>query len=90
VDARVGTLRTESDVTDDAPLTEPQVIPCLHITGAGLEFTSAGARFVGWVNLPDLGGETRERRIVVRFAMSDALARDLERVLHKGLARGGH
>lgn len=77
-------------MSDDAPMTEPIVVPCLHLTGMGIEFSPTGVRFVGWVNLPDLGGETRERRIAIRFATSDGMARELEVMLHKGLARGGH
>lgn len=72
------------------PLTEPEIVPCLYVTGLAIEIADAVVRFVGWVHLPALGGETEERRIVVRFAVSNVQARNVQAVLKKGLARGGH
>lgn len=57
------------DGEDDAPLTEPVTIPCLFINGAAIEVTGHVMRLIGWSSMPDLGGETRERRIQVRLAM---------------------
>lgn len=51
------------------PLEERTMVPCLYVTGAAIEVTPHVMRLVGWVELPDLGGETVERRICVRFAM---------------------
>jgi hypothetical protein len=82
-------LTVEEIMATDAPLTEPNTIPCLYITGIGLEISDV-VRVVGWVHLPALGGETEERRIVVRFAISNTQARNLQTTLKKGLSRGGH
>jgi hypothetical protein len=72
----------------DGPLTEAVPVPCLFVTGASIEVTEHIMRFIGWVHLPDLGGETDERRIVVRFAMPIDVARrlrdDLTGMLRKG------
>lgn len=62
--------------TDDTPLTEPVTVNCLYLTGAAIEVTRHVARTVGWVALPDqTGGEAKERRVAVRFAMPIDAAR---------------
>lgn len=53
----------------DPPLTEPRVVDCLFVTGTAIEISPHTVRIIGWVQLPMLGGEMDERRIVVRFAM---------------------
>lgn len=72
------------------PLTEPVIIPCLYVTGLAVEVTRHAVRLVGFVELPDLGGETHERRIAGRLAMTLeaalALRDDLSAVL--GASRG--
>ncbi|WP_298800031.1 hypothetical protein [uncultured Devosia sp.] len=80
-----------SDMTNkEAPFTEPEIVPCLYVNGIGIEIADSIVRFVGWVSMLALGGEMDERRICVRFAMSNNQARNLQTVLRKGLARGGH
>lgn len=85
-----GTDGAEDMSEHDTPLSEPEIVPCLYVTGVAIEIADTVVRFVGWVKLPALGGETEERRIVVRFAMSNSQARNFQTVLRKGLARGGH
>lgn len=69
-------------------LTEPVIIPCVYLTGAAVEVSRHSVRLIGWVDLPDLGGETTERRIQVRAAMTVGAARvlrdDLVKVLREG------
>jgi hypothetical protein len=72
------------------PLTEPEIVQCLYVTGIGIEIADSVVRFVGWVSLPTLGGEMDERRIVMRCAMSNTQARNFSAVLKKGLTRGGN
>lgn len=74
----------------DSPLTEPEIIQCLYITGIGIEIADAVVRLVGWVSVPSMGGESEERRIVMRCAMSNTHARNFATVLRKGFAKGGH
>jgi hypothetical protein len=60
--------------SDEPPLTEPVIVPCLYVTGFAVEASEAGAvRLVGTVALPRIGGEMDERRIVVRCAMTTAV-----------------
>lgn len=78
------------DAMIQAPLTEPEIIPCLFVSGFGIEIADSVVRLVGWVHMPSLGGETEERRIVLRCAMTNSQARNFQMVLRKGLTRGGH
>jgi len=71
------------------PLTEPIIRPCVFITGWGVEISDS-VRLIGWCELPDLGGETRERRIEIRAAMTNPVGRELERKLNRLLTKGGH
>lgn len=83
----------EGDLSPDtaaSQLTEPEIIHCLYITGMAVEIADSVVRLVGWVSLPTLGGQTEERRIVLRCAMSNEQARNLQTVLRKGLTRGGN
>lgn len=66
---------------EEPPLTEPLIVPCLYVTGAAVERADHAVRIVGWVHLPVLGGETDERRIVIRFAMPIDSARKLSHAL---------
>lgn len=74
----------------DPPLTEDTGVPCLFVTGAAVEVTRYVMRVVGWVLLPEIGGETEERRIVVRFAMpldkARVLMSDMQSVIRKAEA----
>lgn len=76
--------------SERSALTEPEIIPCLYVTGLAIEIADSVVRLVGWVSLPNLGTEIEERRIVMRCAMSNSQARNFEAVLRKGLTRGGH
>jgi hypothetical protein len=74
----------------DVRLTEPEIVQCLYLTGMGVEISESVVRFVGWTQLPAMGSDHEERRVVVRFAMSNTQARDLQNVMRKAFARGGH
>jgi hypothetical protein len=74
----------------EPPLTEPLIVSCVYITGAAVEAAKHVVRVVGWVQLPQLGGEMDERRISVRFAMPIDAARALRDDLNKKLRREGH
>lgn len=65
------------------PLTESVPVPCLFVTGLALEFTRHTVRVIGWVQLPNLGGEMDERRIVTRFVMPLDVARQLRDDMNK-------
>jgi hypothetical protein len=45
-------------------------------------------RLTAWTNIPFLGGQEAERRIIVRFAMPINAARALRTELNKTLAAG--
>lgn len=72
------------------PLTEPTIVGCVFVTGMGVEIADDVVRFVGWNHLPALSSESEERRIVVRYVMSNSQARSFLSVLRRGLVRGGH
>lgn len=78
--------------SDDEPsaLTEPVVVPCLFLTGVGVELNSGIVRFVGWTEMPDFGSEVTERRIAMRVSLPAEAARELAADIRKALARGGH
>jgi hypothetical protein len=78
------------EVQETGVLTEPVIVPCLFVTGWGIEIADGSVRIIGWVDLPYLGGQTRERRIVARFAMSDGTARQFNSDFRKKLLRDKH
>ena len=78
-----------NDKISEPPLNEPLIVPCLFVTGAAVERTQHVVRLVGWLATPDFGGETRERRIVVRIALPLDAARKLAREMG-GAVREGH
>lgn len=76
---------------DDPPLTEPMIVPCLYVTGWAVEASEAGAvRLVGFVQMPRIGGEMDERRIVVRCAMTTPVGREMLATLRDAITRGGN
>lgn len=72
------------------PLTEPVIVPCLFCTGMEVEVTADFVRIVGYVELPALGMDQPERRIISRVVMPNEIARELIRDMRKALAGGGH
>lgn len=76
-----------SRAPDDPPLTEPLVISCLYINGIEIESEESALRFVGWVKMPSIGGETEERRIAVRFTMTMRASRQMLVDLRKRFPR---
>ena len=53
-------------IHSDVPLTEPDIINCLYMTGIEIDIDDDGVRLVGWTYLPKLGDDPAERRIVMR------------------------
>jgi len=70
------------------PLVEHVQVPCLYVTGLAIEADDHVVRLVGWVAMPDLGGETVERRIVARLAMPIITARRMRDALNARLKQG--
>lgn len=56
-------------------LTEPIIRDCMFVTGGAWEVSHGSVRWVGWVELPDLGDLVKEKRIVARLAMAPNTAR---------------
>lgn len=67
---------------NDVPLTEPEIVPCLFVTGNAVDTSTGCIRLIAWSHMPALGGEMEERRIVARIAMSEAIAHELYSQLH--------
>lgn len=80
---------TQAAADADAPLTEPEIIPCLFLTGTAVEIADGVVRITGWVQTA-CGGDMTERRVVTRIVLSDHQARHLMTKLRSGMARGGH
>ena len=85
-------VSTRAENGDNIPLTEPETVPCLLVTGAAIDTAYGIIRIVGWNHCPVLTSETEERRIVVRMALTESaarnLARELQRVLYGGMTMG--
>jgi hypothetical protein len=70
---------------EEPPFTEPVIIDCVYVNGIEVDAEDDVVRLTGWTNLPDLGGEMAERRIVSRLALAARAARDLRRKLNDRL-----
>lgn len=66
---------------------EPTVFSSLFMTGFEVEVTHGFVRIVGWEELPLVGYDGPERRIIARIVMSNEAARDLIRELVETLGR---
>lgn len=80
---------TEIAAEAAAPLTEPEIIPCLFLRGTAVEAADGVVRITGWVQASSCG-DMPERRVVTRIALSDNQARHLTAALRAALSRGGH
>lgn len=82
--------RAEPDVDygSNIPLTEPTIVPCLFVTGAAIDTAYGVIRIVGWSHCPVIGGDSEERRIVVRIALTESAARTIVRQLQQVLYGG--
>lgn len=69
---------------------EPTVFSSLFLTGFELEVADGFVRIVGWEELPLVGYDGPERRIIVRLVMSHESARELIRELVATLGRADH
>lgn len=67
------------------PLSEPEIVNCLFMTGINVQSGDGFVRVVGWVDLPMIGHNDAEHRIVGRFVMPTESARTLLRELRKAL-----
>ena len=72
----------------ELPLTEPLVTKCLHVDGFTVNAGADIVHFVGWQTVDALSEIPSERRIVVRFAMSEFEARALKCAMGKALREG--
>lgn len=72
------------------PLTEPVLISDVFATGAAVESDSYVVRIVGWVEIPHVSGVAEERRVVMRFVMPMAAARELRDALAERLGEQSH
>lgn len=71
-----------------APLTEPLIVPVLHVCGlTPVVDTNGTLHVVAWVHT---AGEAPERRIVIRFTTANATARAFSEDLRRALTKGGH
>lgn len=68
-------LKSTLDGKQPPSLTEPVIRECLYMTGGAIDVSEGTVRLVAWVEAPDLGGQTTERRIVARLAMTKRTAR---------------
>lgn len=67
--------------------TEPTVIPCLFCTGTEVQVSAHFARIVGWVDLPVVGSDTPEQRIIARLVMPELTFRELVASGQKALGK---
>lgn len=77
----------------DSPprMTEPVVVPCHFLTGLDAQVIEGDLiRVTGWVDLPIVGYDGPERRIVARVVMPNDVARGLLRDLRKKLVQVSH
>lgn len=72
---------------EEVGLTEPSIVDDVFVTGAAVEISDHVVRVVGWVQLPHLAGDAKERRIVVRFVMPLDVAVRLRDEMAKRLPR---
>jgi hypothetical protein len=79
---------SDERVLELAPLTEPEIIPCLYVRGFEMMVVDSVVQLEFWASVESTGGS--ERRIVSRVAMSNSQARNLLVRLKSGLAQGGH
>jgi hypothetical protein len=73
------------DREDECPLSEPLIVPTLFISGADIDANGDLTRITGW-EITQVG-DARERRVVVRIAMSVDIARRLHARLGETLVR---
>lgn len=74
-----------AELAPEASLTEPEIITCNFVTGWAVESSQHHVRLIAWSDLPHLGGEMDERRIVIRCGMPIDTARRLLRDLKKSI-----
>lgn len=77
------------NLTYEFPLTEPLIATSLHIDGFVARAVAGIVHFFGWQTIEPMSeGTPGERRIVVRFAMSDMEARAFKCALGGALREG--
>lgn len=77
--------------TEVPPLLEPECAPFVFLDGCSIEFKNGLLYVVGWQHCN--GGDTEERRIVIRGAIPLTVAMSLHKVFLTELTkmrRGGH
>lgn len=77
------------NLTYDFPLTEPLIATSLHIDGFMASAIADVVHFFGWQTIAPMSeGTPGERRVVVRFAMSEMEARAFKCALGGALREG--
>lgn len=74
---------------DEPPLIEPEMIHELMMSGVHVIRGPSGVRFVGWISTAAVENAPQERRIILRFAMSEHGARQFRSDLNN-VFRGAH
>lgn len=70
------------------PLTEPLIVTSLHVDGFTVNAMAGTVHLAGWQTVEPLSEGSGERRIVVRFAMSEFEARAFKCALGGALHEG--
>lgn len=82
------TALANPDILRAFPLTEPSVVTSLHADGFTMHAEFGTVRFAGWQTIEPLSEGVGERRIILRFAMSEFEARAFRFALGRALGEG--
>lgn len=89
---RMGQRGAEEDAEDFAtreyPYTEPLIVKALHVDGITAQAMAGSVQFVGWQMIEPLSESPGERRVVLRFAMSEMEARTFRYALSMAMREG--
>lgn len=76
------------DLSAQFPFTEPLIVTAPHVDGFMAHAEAGSMHFAGWQMIRPLSDGPGERRIVVRFAMSEFEARAFRYVINTALREG--
>lgn len=86
---RLGQRGAEEDfAAREYPFTEPELVTSVHVDGFVVHVAAGVAHFAGWQMIEPLGEGSGERRVIIRFAMSEMEARAHRYVLGTSLREG--
>jgi hypothetical protein len=69
---------------DNKPLTEPELVQCVYLTGAEITAEHGVMRFVGWVE------EDGECRVRIRYAIPMDIAREIHAEFRRRFLERNH